>query len=300
MGKNGPNLRDFRIDTPEGSRSNSNGAPEDSITRPRQNISARTSSVQEWGSPSWQGKEHGDLWQAWEEDEEFNARKNAAQKQSAQNQNATAAASASGASTANSQTASAAKEAANSASVKEATAAARRDEDARAEETQSVNAPSLLPWASELALEERKMDRMGVVDFSNSFKKQDLLKRLTREFMRKLRETFQKEIEVFNSSRQSASHAVHLYRVSNTEEDFMLFRNGVKLVVSGERSGRVVLAFNQFLGQIFTPSQQQPNFELEASWGAFDQLHWNYRTERVSIPDVVRFFLGEFVRQSYK
>ena len=117
--------------------------------------------------------------------------------------------------------------------------------------------------------------------------------------MARLREGFRRDIEIFNEARQSGGHAVHLYRVSNTEEDFMLFRNGVKLVVTGQRAGRVMLAFNQYLGQIFAPTQN-PTFELEASWGAFDQLFWSYKGERIVLEDVVRFFVSEFTRQSYK
>ncbi len=302
MAKNGPNLRDFRIDSRE--------IPEDSVTHPRQTINTRlNSSVQEWGSNSWQGRDHGDLWQSWEEDEEFQRQTQKLESpaiQKAETEGGEAHLSLG-------PTAGRAEKISQKSPRAENVTPAptqRNSQNRKAAEPESVpgqqpmtgslSSTAVLAWATELALEERKMDRMGVVDFSNSFKKQDLLKRMTREFMRKLRESFQRDIEVFNGSRQSASHGVHLYRVSNTEEDFMLFRNGVKLVVSGERSGRVVLAFNQFLGQIFTPSQQQPSFELEASWGAFDQLHWNYRGERVSIPDVVRYFLSEFVRQSYK
>jgi hypothetical protein len=284
MVKTGPNLRDFRID--------SAAAPEDSITQqkaPRQAVSPRgasslKSSVQEWGSESWQGKDRGDLWQVWEEDEEFRREKigestpTSAKEMTAPTENAAAA----------------------KAPAREASSTSSPLSSPTTEEKTSPHPSGLLSWPAELALEERKMERLGVVDFSNTFKKQDLLKRQTREFMKKLRESLQREIEVFNSVRQSQSHFIHLYRVSNTEEDFMLFRNGVKLVVSGERSGHVVLAFNQYLGQIFTPSQQQPNFELDATWGAFDQVNWNYRGERVSISDIVRYFLGEFARQSYK
>jgi hypothetical protein len=155
------------------------------------------------------------------------------------------------------------------------------------------------PWAVDLAQTESRMERMGEVEYSNSFKKQELLKIQTAEFMSVLRQEFGRHIEIFNESRRSGAHAVHLYRITNTEQDYMLFRNGVKLVVSGQRSGRILFAFNQFLGQIYA-TQQNPHFELEAQWGPFDQLLWTYKNERVQVQDVVRFFLTEFVRQSYK
>lgn len=156
-----------------------------------------------------------------------------------------------------------------------------------------------LPWAASLAHTERRMERLGEVEYSNSFKKQETLKIQTAEFMNVLRQEFSKHIEIFNAARHSGAHAVHLYRITNTEHDFMLFRNSIKLVISGQRSGRILFAFNQFLGQIYTPAQS-PTFELEAQWGAFEQLFWTYRNERVQVQDIVRFFTSEFVRQSYK
>jgi hypothetical protein len=300
MVKNSPNLRDFRIDAARETSDQSSTDSNSQQKAPTQSVSARVgssikSSVSEWGSQSWQGKDRGDLWQVWEEDEEF--QKEAQSSTPPANHGAMRQSSAE--STSKRLTISSTN-AQPSLPKNPSKQAPLVEPEASTATSSSSQVSGFLAWPAELALEERKMERLGVVDFSNSFKKADLLKRLTREFVKNLRESFQRELEVFNSVRQSQSHFVHLYRVSNTEEDFMLFRNGVKLVISGERSGHVVLAFNQFLGQIFTPSQQQPNFELDATWGAFDQIHWNYRGERVTINDIVRYFLGEFARQSYK
>lgn len=167
-----------------------------------------------------------------------------------------------------------------------------------AEQKQNI-ARTLVSWASDLALTERRMERRGEVEYSSSFQKQEMLKQQTTEYMRVLRSEFARSIEEFNDARQSGAHAIHLYSISNTENDFMLFRNGSKLVVSGQRSGRILFAFNQFLGQVYNP-QLGPNFELEARWGPFDRLFWSYQSERVQVNDIIRFFLSEFVRQSYK
>ncbi len=156
-----------------------------------------------------------------------------------------------------------------------------------------------LPWAAELAFDERRMESQGVVDFTSVYQKQEVLRHRTLEYMVQLQESFRSHVEIFNESRRSPSHSVHIYRVSNSEGDFMLFRNGVKLVVSGARAGRVLFAFNQYLGQIFAPNQA-PVVEIEASWGPFDQLFWSFKNERVQLLDVVRYFLSEFTRQSYK
>jgi hypothetical protein len=153
------------------------------------------------------------------------------------------------------------------------------------------------PWAVSLALDERRMESEGVIEVSNSFRKQELLKLRTREFMLELHRGFCAQVEVFNEARRQVHAQLRVFRVSGTENDFMLFRNGVRLLVSGARAGRVSFAFNQYLGQVFSPSTP-PQFELEALWGAFDQLHWTFKGERVSSHDVIRYLLTEFTRQS--
>jgi hypothetical protein len=156
-----------------------------------------------------------------------------------------------------------------------------------------------LPWSSELAHQERQMERTGTVDYTNQYQKHEILRTRTREFTAALQRLFRENVELFNESRRSGAHQIHVYRVNKTEEDFMLYRNGVKLIVSGSRAGRLCFAFNQYMGQIFAPTQT-PIVEVEAVWGPFDQLVWNYKGERVQPVDIVRYFLTEFVRQSFR
>lgn len=229
---------------------------------PAQNIKPRSSSVTEWAQESKDGFESESLWKTWEEDLNTQVAKPRSAPQ---------------------------------AQLSEPVRPTQQNE-VLVEEIQSRGP---MPWAAELAHTERRMERLGEVEYSTSFKKQEMLKTQTAEFMAVLRHEFARQIETFNEARQSGAQAVHLYRITNTEQDFMLFRNSVKLVISGQRSGRILFAFNQFLGQIYT-STQNPNFELEAQWNAFDQLVWTYRNDRVQLQDIIRFFLSEFVRQSYK
>ncbi|NDF15744.1 hypothetical protein EB061_10555, partial [bacterium] len=121
----------------------------------------------------------------------------------------------------------------------------------------------------------------------------------TLEFTGKLQSAFRRHVELFNDARYSQGHTVHMYRVSNTETDFMLYRNGVKMIVSGAKAGRVIIAFNQYMGQIFAGSHSG-TVEIEATWGPFDQLLWTFKGERVQTDEVVQYFLTEFVRQSFK
>jgi hypothetical protein len=156
------------------------------------------------------------------------------------------------------------------------------------------------PWAVELAQSERRAERLGVVDYANGFQKHEILKLRTREFTARLHAAFREQVELFNESRKSTSHSIQLYKINNTAEDFMLFRNSVKLVVSGQQAGRILFAFNQFMGQIYNSQQPLPTAEINALWGPFEHLIWQHKGERVHIEDIVRYFITEFVKQSFR
>lgn len=157
----------------------------------------------------------------------------------------------------------------------------------------------LEPWAAQLAFHERRLEKEGTVDYGVPFRRQELLAEKTKEFARILQHTFRKHVEHFNQARKSAAHAIHVYRVSRSEEDFLMYRNGVKLIVSAQRAGRISLSFNQFIAPV-SQGEQHSNVELEAIWGPFDQLLWTYKGERVQLMDIVRYFISELAFQSFR
>ena len=157
----------------------------------------------------------------------------------------------------------------------------------------------LEPWASQLAFHERRLEKEGTVDYGLPFKRQEMLGEKTKEFGRLLQSTFRKQIEIFNQSRKSPAHAIHIYRISRSDEDFLIYRNGIKLIISSQRAGRITLSFNQYLAPN-SQSESLGHVELEAIWGPFDQLYWSYKGERVQLMDIVRYFLSELAFQSFR
>lgn len=304
VGKTPGNLRDFRIDERNGDgqadRATGDERAATPASAPRQTAAPRVqfaqqtppkSSVSEWAGPAGDSLVLEDLWPEWSNEvgNDIDLAKpigKTAAKTSAP-----------------SPTIQVSSPRPASRDPYTPTPAPRAAEAAPAESTLPQPTESVVPadsWAVELALAERRMERSGEVEFANQFHKQELLKKKTLEFTRRLADSFRRQLELFNEARFSAAHAVHMYRVSNTETDFMLYRNGVKLVVSGAKAGKVVFAFNQYMGQIFTSAQSTPTVEIEAHWGAFDQLQWVYKGDRVQLDDLVQYFLSEFARQSFK
>jgi hypothetical protein len=163
----------------------------------------------------------------------------------------------------------------------------------------SYSSSTLLPWVAQLAIQERQMEKQGTVDAPSALNTHEYLKNKTREFLVQLQNEFREKIELFNESRQSPAFQIHIYKVSQAPDDFMLFRYGVKLIISGQKAGRVVFAFNQFLGQVFN-SNQNSILELQAATGSLNQIYWTHKGEKVLIEDIVRYFLSEFISQSFK
>lgn len=157
----------------------------------------------------------------------------------------------------------------------------------------------LEPWAAQLAFHERRLEKEGTADYGIPFRRQELLVDKTKEFARLLQHSFRKHVEHFNQSRKSAAHAIHIYKISRSDEDFLIYRNGVKLIVSAQRAGRISLSFNQFIAPM-SQTDKHAHVELEAVWGPFDQLLWTYQGERVQLMDVVRYFVSELAFQSFR
>lgn len=157
----------------------------------------------------------------------------------------------------------------------------------------------LEPWATQLAFHERRLEKEGTADYGVPYRRQELLAEKTKEYARILQHTFRKHVEHFNQARKSAAHAIHIYKISRSDEDFLMYRNGVKLIVSAQRAGRISLSFNQFIAPL-AQTDKHSHIELEAVWGPFDQLFWTYKGERVQLMDVVRYFISEIAFQSFR
>jgi hypothetical protein len=155
------------------------------------------------------------------------------------------------------------------------------------------------PWSTQIAFHERRMEKEGTADYGVPFRRQELLAEKTKEFARQLQHSFRKHIEQFNLARKSAAHSIHIYKISRSDEDFLVYRNGVKLIISAQRAGIISLSFNQFIAPV-SQTDKHAHVELEALWGPFDQLLWTYKGERIQLLDIVRYFLSEIAFQSFR
>jgi hypothetical protein len=165
-----------------------------------------------------------------------------------------------------------------------------------------------LAWIKDLVRAEQKMEESGVVDFSFGFDPQQLLVNESIGFLNNLKNAFIEASASFNQLKGSSVGRIKIYGISNTHADFMLFRNGFKLIFSLKEPGVVGIRFH-YVGAAFTqvgaasdngaPVTNDENI-LFARWGAFGDLDWTYQEQPVKPDYLVRYYMTRFIRESAK
>ena len=160
-----------------------------------------------------------------------------------------------------------------------------------------------LQWIRDLVLAEQQMEESGVVDFTAGFDPQKDVEAATVDFMNDLKATFVESASAFNQLKGSTVGNVKIYGISKTPSDFMLFRNGYKLIFSFRKPGLIGVRFN-LIGSGFLPGQEPESSGkedlLKAAWGAFGELKWTYNDQLINLDYLVRYYLSRFIRESSK
>jgi hypothetical protein len=165
-------------------------------------------------------------------------------------------------------------------------------------------------WVEGLALEEINMDESGVVNFNDHLNPIHYLEESSIQFMDQIRERIEIYITKFNEYRGSEGHqqGVKIFKISNTINDFMLFRNSLRLIFTRRANDLITISFIAG-GKEYTPRsstferrEQHSSgvHEIKAHIGPFNNISWRYHNEVVDLDSMVRYYLSEFIRQSAK
>ena len=125
----------------------------------------------------------------------------------------------------------------------------------------------------------------------------------TIEMIGDLKAAFAEAASAFNQLKASTLGQIRIYGISKTKADFMLFRNGYKLIFSMRQPGTITVAYSSAVAQ-YVPGQTPPLDEkksadlLLASWGAFGQLIWTYNQHSINVDYLVRYYMSRFVKDS--
>ncbi len=160
-----------------------------------------------------------------------------------------------------------------------------------------------LTWIKELVLAEQQMEDAGVVDMEAGFDPNRQVDEATYEFISDLKAAFVEAASAFNQLKGSTLGQIRIYGISKTKADFMLFRNGYKLIVSVRQPGVVTTSYSnaaaQYVpGTVAKPDDNKGADVLKASWGAFGQLIWTYNEHMINVDYLVRYYMSRFVKDS--
>lgn len=156
------------------------------------------------------------------------------------------------------------------------------------------------------------MEESGVIEFGPSFDPSQILMSESIAFMNDIKVALVDASSAFNQLKGSSLGRVKIYGIANTPADFMLFRNGFKLIFSMKEPGAVSVRFH-YVGAGFQPAGAPiaqgagavsasvgEEDLLIARWGAFGDLNWTYLEQPIKVDYLVRYYLTRFVRESAK
>ena len=166
--------------------------------------------------------------------------------------------------------------------------------------------PEDASWVVDLARMEEEIDQTGVISFDASTSPEKVLKEGTVLYLRFLRNYVTKLSSMFNSHKSVSSSAIKVYGIANTDADFMVFRNSLKLIFSAQRPGVIQISYNAHTGGFFTPSgginptptTEQLGDVIHAQLGPFNEAVWTYQGRKVNAKEMVRYFLTRFIQSS--
>lgn len=162
-------------------------------------------------------------------------------------------------------------------------------------------------WIENLASEEINMDESGIVNINGHLNPSLLLEESSIEFMNEMRDRFEAYTTKFNEHRgRSNSHAsIKLFKISNTVNDFMLFRNSLRLIFARKSNDVISIGFlangKDIYGARLSFNDQFGStniHEIRAHLGAFNKITWKFNNEAVDLEALTRHYLTEFIINS--
>ena len=173
-------------------------------------------------------------------------------------------------------------------------------------DTFQVNEYQNVSWIENLALEEVNMEESGIIRFNDHLNTQQILEESSLAFVNKMKDRFEFYVSLFNQYRSNRENtrAIKVFRISNTVNDFILFRNSLKLIVARRAPDVVSIGFLSNTGGLYSPRLANENqsihaiHEIKAHIGPFNTISWRFQGEPVEVEPLVKYYLTEFVKNS--
>jgi len=166
-------------------------------------------------------------------------------------------------------------------------------------------------WIQDLVKAEERMEETGIVDMSIGFDNEKALTHETLQFLQDMKNQMVDSANAFNELKTSPLGRIKIYGIAKTQADYMLFRNGYKMIFSYKSPGIISVRFN-FLGpnqyissQIPTAnasvtSQLMEEHQIVAKKGPFNELVWTFNDQPIHLDSAIRYHITLFIRESAK
>ncbi len=160
-------------------------------------------------------------------------------------------------------------------------------------------------WIRELVSADEQIEKSVMIDMNLGLDTQRILVTESIQFLLKLKNDFANAAAQFNELKPSVLGRIKVYGVAKTHADFMLFRNGYKMIFAIKSAGVISIRFH-FIGNMAIP---QPNAQekativmeeqlLEAKWGAFEEVLWTFKTQPFKAQYLIRHYMTTFIKDS--
>lgn len=164
-------------------------------------------------------------------------------------------------------------------------------------------------WIKELVRAEDQMEESGMVDLAIGLDNERTLTSETLRFLADLKNQIIEAATAFNEIKTSPLGRIKIYGIAKTQADFMLFRNGFKMIFAMKEPGGISIRFN-FMGPSYLPttiptSQNATTAVMEehliqARKGPFHELVWTFQEHPIQMASVVRYHMTLFIKESSK
>ncbi len=160
-------------------------------------------------------------------------------------------------------------------------------------------------WIRELVSADDQIEKSVMIDMNLGLDTQRILVSETIAYLLKLKTEFAEMAAHFNELKPTVLGRIKIYGIAKTHADFMLFRNGYKMIFSIKNAGLVGIRFH-YVGNMAIPQpSQKENVTivmdeelLEAKWGAFEEVIWNYKNSTFKSEYLVRHYMTQFIKES--
>lgn len=171
-------------------------------------------------------------------------------------------------------------------------------------------------WIHELVKTESQLEESGMLDIPTPVDPDRALIGAALTFLSELKKEFHDVLEIFNDLKHHSASKIKLYGIAKTPADFMLFRNGLKLIFSLKQPGVIsirshfmnpalpnvanmnLMGTSVPMSAITSPQFRGEEAVLEMKWGAFDEVQWTYKNQPVKKETVVKYYLTQFIHDS--